>query len=83
LVPEPLTLEPKSTILPSHIPLRENEDEPEFQFLDLDLILEPILTPGLLLNLSQIPESVLIPEPLTPEPKSTISPYPLNCRTKV
>jgi len=50
----------------------ENVYEP--QRFGLDTIFEPILTSEPLLDLSQIPESVLVPVP--PEPKSIILPYP-------
>jgi len=66
LVPIPVILELESQILESHIPLWGNECGLEFQFLYLDLILEPISTPKPLLDLSQIPESVLVPELLSP-----------------
>ena len=55
LVPKPVILELESHILESHIPLRGNECGLEFQLFDLDSILEPILTPEPLLDLSQIP----------------------------
>jgi len=42
----------ESPILQSHIPLRKNECEPEFQFLSLDPIFEPILTIEPLLDFS-------------------------------
>ena len=70
LIPIPVILELESLFLESHIPLRENECRLEFQLLDLDLIPEPILTPELLLDLIQIPVSVLVP--VLPEFKSII-----------
>ena len=44
-----------------------------FNFFDLDPILVPISTLEPLLDLNQIPESVLVPVYFTPKPKSTIS----------
>ena len=67
----PVNLELKSLILQSHIPLMENECEP--QLFDLDPTLEPNLTPEPLLYFSNISESVLVPVPFTFERKSTIS----------
>ena len=43
LVLEHITLEPKSTTPPSNIPLWENDCRLEFQFLDLDPLLDPCL----------------------------------------
>ena len=57
-------------ILESHIPLWENECGIGFQFFDLDQIPKPIWTPEPLLDLSQIPESVLVSA--LPEYKSII-----------
>ena len=69
LIPTPIILELESPIL-SHIPLLENTYGLEFQLLDLDPILEPILTLEPLLDLSYLPESVLVP--VLPESKSII-----------
>ena len=60
----------ESPISESHIPLWENKCGLEFQLLDLDPLPEPILTPELLLDLSQILESVVVP--MLPESKSII-----------
>jgi len=61
----------ESPILQSHILLIENEYEP--QRFNLDPILETNLSLKLLLDLSNIPESVLVPVAFILEPKSTIS----------
>jgi len=60
LTSTPVILKLESSILESHIPLRENKCGIGFQFLDLDPILEPIWTPEPLFDLSQIPESILV-----------------------
>ena len=73
LIPIPVILELESPLLKSHIPLWGNECELEFQLLNLDPISEPILTPELLLDLIQIPVSVLVP--VLPEFKSIISSF--------
>jgi len=70
LISIPVILELKSPILESHIPLWGNDCGLEFQLFNLDPIPEPILTPEPLLDLSQIPESVLVP--VFPESKSII-----------
>jgi len=71
LISIPIELEHEPLILNSHIPLLGNECE--IQFFDLDQTLEPtpILEPKL--DLSFIPESVLISIPFIVEPKSSIS----------
>ena len=68
-IPTPVILEIESPIL-SHIPLIENTCGLKFQLLDLDTLLEPISTPEPLLDVSHLPESVLVP--ILPESKSTI-----------
>ena len=45
LIPMSVIFKLESPIFQNHIMLMENEYEPEFQFLDLDPILEPISTP--------------------------------------
>ena len=69
LIPPPIIPELESPIL-GHIPLLENTCGLEFQLLDLDQISEPISTPEPLLDLSHLPESVLVP--VLPESKSTV-----------
>ena len=69
LIPTPIILELESPIL-SHILLLENKCGLEFQLLDLDPLLEPISTPEPLLDLSHLPESVLVS--VLPESKSII-----------
>ena len=71
LIPIPINLEIEPPILNSHIPLIENECE--FQFFYVDSTLKPNLTLEPKLDLSHIPESVLVPVPFTFEPKSIIS----------
>ena len=56
LIPPPIILELESPLL-GQIPLLENTCGLEFQFLDLDPLLEPISTPEPLLDLSHLPES--------------------------
>jgi len=73
LIPTPIIPELESPTL-SHIPLWENDCRLEFQFLDLDPLLDPSPTPEPLLDLSFFPESVLDPEPIILESKSTILP---------
>ena len=68
-IPVPIVLEMESPILNSHISLMGKECE--FQFLDLDSTLEPKLTLESKVNFL---ESVLVPEPIILEPKSTIPP---------
>ena len=72
LIPIPINLEHEPSILESHNPLMRNEYEP--LLFDLHPTLEPNMTLESLLDLNQLPESVLVPVPLTLEPKSTISP---------
>ena len=69
----PVNLELESPILQNHIPLMKNEYEQDFQTFDLEQIIEPLLISEPLLDLNQIPESVLALEPLSLEPKSIIS----------
>jgi len=72
LIPMLVNLLLESPILQSHILLIENEYEP--QRFNLDPILESNLSLKLLLDLSNIPESVLVPVPFILEPKLTPSP---------
>ena len=69
LILPPIIPEHESPIL-SHIPLLENQCGLEFQLLNLDTLLEPVSTPEPLLDLSHLPESVLVP--ILPESKSTV-----------
>ena len=69
MISPPIIPELESPIL-GHIPLLENTCGLEFQLLDLDLISEPISTLEPLLDLSHLPESVLVP--VLPESKSII-----------
>ena len=62
-------LETEPHILVSDIPLMGRECE--FQFFDLDSTIEPILTLEPTLD---FPELVMVPKPITLEPKSTIPP---------
>ena len=70
LIPIPVIPELESPILDSHIPSWENNCGLEFQLLDLDPLSEPISTPEPLLDLSQIPESVVVH--VLPKSKSII-----------
>ena len=72
LIPVPIELEIEPLILESHIPLMRKEWE--FQFFGLDPIFEPNPTLEFKFDLIHIPESVLVPEYFTLEPKSTILP---------
>ena len=60
MVPIPVILELESPIIDSHIRSWENECGLEFQLLDLDPLPEPVSTLEPLLDLSQIPKSVVI-----------------------
>ena len=77
-IPEPTlisvhaNLELESLILHSNILLMGTECE--HQFFDLDSIFESNLNLKLLLDLNQVPESVLVLAPLTLDPESTILP---------
>ena len=70
------------SILQNHIPLMENVCESDLQVFDLDPILKSISTPKPVLDLNQIPESVLISELLTLEPKSILLPYHIQLLDK-
>jgi len=63
LIPTSIIPELESPPL-SHIPLWEEDCGLEFQFLDLDPILEPSPTPEPLLDLSFFHESVFVPAPI-------------------
>ena len=65
----PINLEIESPILESHIQLMGNECE--FKFFDLDSTLEPRLTLEAKVDFLEL---VLVPKPITLEPKSTIPP---------
>ena len=64
LIPVPIDFEHEALVLDSHIKLLENECE--CQFFDLDQTLEP--NPALEFKLDFF-EPVLVPEPITLEPK--------------
>jgi len=67
-----IDLEIEPSILDTHIPLMDHECE--LQFFDLEPTFEPKLTLKPKLDLSHIPESVLIFEPFILESKLTIPP---------
>jgi len=70
LILVPIEVEIEPPILDNHISLMEKKCE--FQFLDLDPNFEPNPTLKPKLDLSHILESVLVPVPFIPEPKSSI-----------
>jgi len=69
LIPVFIDIKTEPPILDSHIPLMGKECE--FHFFDLDSTIEPIPTLELTLNFSEL---VMVPEPITLELKSAISP---------
>jgi len=71
LIPVPINFVFESLILESRIQLMEKECES--QFFDLNSTLEPKLTLETKFDLSHIPESMLVPAPFIPKPKSSIS----------
>jgi len=66
-IPIPIDLEIESPVLDNHIPLMRKECK--FHFFDLDPTLEPIPTLEPTLD---FPELVIVPKPITLEPRSTI-----------
>ena len=80
LIPTPIIPELESPIV-SHIPLWENDCGLAFQLLDLDPLLEPSSTPEPLLDLSHLPESILVPAPIILEPNQPFYQVTFFCWT--
>jgi len=69
LIPVSISFEIEPPLLDSHISLIGKECEIEFFYLDSTLEPKPILEPKV-----DFPELVMVPEPITFEPKLTIPP---------